>query len=119
ARRRPSARSVWSSVLLLTETRPARPALSPSATLFRSTRPRPGAGLRHGVAGRRASGGTGRRGGAAGRRGPRGGRRRPVAGGGGRSEEHTSELQSRENLVCRRLLEKAKAEEAGTGRNLL
>src|SRR5207302_8742846 len=24
----------------------------------------------------------------------------------GRSEEHTSELQSRENLVCRRLLEK-------------
>src|SRR5690606_2328948 len=27
-------------------------------------------------------------------------------GGGGRSEEHTSELQSRENLVCRLLLEK-------------
>src|SRR5690606_41918644 len=27
-------------------------------------------------------------------------------GGGFRSEEHTSELQSRENLVCRRLLEK-------------
>src|SRR5690606_40922721 len=26
--------------------------------------------------------------------------------GGGRSEEHTSELQSRENLVCRLLLEK-------------
>src|SRR5690606_41873851 len=26
----------------------------------------------------------------------------------GRSEEHTSELQSRENLVCRRLLEKKK-----------
>src|SRR5690606_35792494 len=26
-----------------------------------------------------------------------------------RSEEHTSELQSRENLVCRRLLEKKKA----------
>src|SRR5690606_41069252 len=31
------------------------------------------------------------------------GRRR---GGAARSEEHTSELQSRENLVCRRLLEK-------------
>src|SRR5690606_41522122 len=29
-------------------------------------------------------------------------------GGGGRSEEHTSELQSRENLVCRLLLEKKK-----------
>src|SRR5690606_40849194 len=29
-------------------------------------------------------------------------------GGSGRSEEHTSELQSRENLVCRLLLEKKK-----------
>src|SRR5690606_41450711 len=29
-------------------------------------------------------------------------------GGAGRSEEHTSELQSRENLVCRLLLEKKK-----------
>src|SRR5207302_10367789 len=29
-------------------------------------------------------------------------------GGGPRSEEHTSELQSRENLVCRLLLEKKK-----------
>src|SRR5207302_7809807 len=35
-------------------------------------------------------------------------RRRPVGGHGGRSEEHTSELQSRENLVCRLLLEKKK-----------
>src|SRR5690606_38008213 len=32
-----------------------------------------------------------------------------VLGGGLRSEEHTSELQSRENLVCRLLLEKKKA----------
>src|SRR5690606_41572083 len=32
-----------------------------------------------------------------------------------RSEEHTSELQSRENLVCRLLLEKKKTQ-AGTGR---
>src|SRR5690606_41931931 len=31
-----------------------------------------------------------------------------VLGGGSRSEEHTSELQSRENLVCRLLLEKKK-----------
>src|SRR5690606_40947304 len=29
-----------------------------------------------------------------------------AGGSGGRSEEHTSELQSRENLVCRLLLEK-------------
>src|SRR5690606_41897988 len=33
-------------------------------------------------------------------------------GGSGRSEEHTSELQSRENLVCRLLLEKKKNEES-------
>src|SRR5690606_41478208 len=33
-----------------------------------------------------------------------------------RSEEHTSELQSRENLVCRLLLEKKKAPD-GTGRS--
>src|SRR5690606_41807377 len=31
-----------------------------------------------------------------------------------RSEEHTSELQSRENLVCRLLLEKKKSESART-----
>src|SRR5207302_9654275 len=31
---------------------------------------------------------------------------RRLVGGGDRSEEHTSELQSRENLVCRLLLEK-------------
>src|SRR5690606_5961430 len=34
----------------------------------------------------------------------------PSNGGGGRSEEHTSELQSRENLVCRLLLEKKKTQ---------
>src|SRR5207302_8976967 len=32
----------------------------------------------------------------------------PTVGGSTRSEEHTSELQSRENLVCRLLLEKKK-----------
>src|SRR5690606_41201219 len=32
----------------------------------------------------------------------------PIADRPGRSEEHTSELQSRENLVCRLLLEKKK-----------
>src|SRR6266536_6182673 len=35
-------------------------------------------------------------------------RRRPRRGPGGRSEEHTSELQSRVELVCRLLLEKKK-----------
>src|SRR5699024_12160147 len=43
---------------------------------------------------------------------PNGARRRPVGGGlaqaGPRSEEHTSELQSRFDLVCRLLLEKKK-----------
>src|SRR5690606_39536763 len=34
-----------------------------------------------------------------------------------RSEEHTSELQSRENLVCRLLLEKKKREEQGNDRS--
>src|SRR6266851_10196312 len=34
--------------------------------------------------------------------------RRPPAGPGGRSEEHTSELQSHHDLVCRLLLEKKK-----------
>src|SRR2546427_8465491 len=33
---------------------------------------------------------------------------RPPAAGGARSEEHTSELQSQSNLVCRLLLEKKK-----------
>src|SRR5690606_40376292 len=33
---------------------------------------------------------------------------------GGRSEEHTSELQSRENLVCRLLLEKKKRNNKNT-----
>src|SRR5690606_39311807 len=34
-----------------------------------------------------------------------------------RSEEHTSELQSRENLVCRLLLEKKKKDETRSIRN--
>src|SRR5690606_39404984 len=46
----------------------------------------------------------------AGRRSPRRSRRRSRRGA-GRSEEHTSELQSRENLVCRLLLEKKNIEE--------
>src|SRR5690625_6695775 len=41
---------------------------------------------------------------------PHMGLRRTAGGLGGRSEEHTSELQSRGHLVCRRLLEKKKQE---------
>src|SRR5215204_7452213 len=73
--------------------RPPRSTLFPYTTLFRS-RCRPG---RRSPRGRRCSG---RRGGCRGRRRPC----RP----GPRSEEHTSELQSHSDLVCRLLLEKKK-----------
>src|SRR5690349_22546668 len=64
--------------------RPPRSTLFPYTTLFRSRRDRdPG----HGQDGRGAA-------------------LRPAAS--GRSEEHTSELQSRRDLVCRLLLEKKK-----------
>src|SRR2546426_7283729 len=79
--------------------RPPRSTLFPYTTLFRSRRGRGGAT-------RRAGGGARARGSwrcavrsrAAGRRE-------------GRSEEHTSELQSPCNLVCRLLLEKKKKTE--------
>src|SRR3712207_7239133 len=81
--------------------RPPRSTLFPYTTLFRSGRERA-------VLGRRAedqegpvqddSGAGDQDGGPALRRGPRG----------QRSEEHTSELQSRQYLVCRLLLEKKK-----------
>src|SRR5688572_33049458 len=68
--------------------RPPRSTLFPYTTLFRS----------HGAARGR------RRGGRSGHRRPDQRRRS------GRSEEHTSELQSQSNLVCRLLLEKKKKE---------
>src|SRR2546430_11246122 len=61
--------------------RPPRSTLFPYTTLFRSHRP----GREHGGADRRCRAAAGRR-----------------------SEEHTSELQSQSNLVCRLLLEKKK-----------
>src|SRR6266480_6356760 len=64
--------------------RPPRSTLFPYTTLFRS--PRPGCGTRPSP----------------------GGRPPPRTRGSGRSEEHTSELQSHVNLVCRLLLEKKK-----------
>src|SRR2546427_8251572 len=83
--------------------RPPRSTLFPYTTLFRSLQPRRRAGDTPGAA-------------VAGRALPRGLRPAPrlvpllAARGRGhaRSEEHTSELQSQSNLVCRLLLEKKK-----------
>src|SRR5690349_22496622 len=90
--------------------RPPRSTLFPYTTLFRSNA---GAGRGGGAFRRRSrrSGGERRR--------PRRSRRsrirrssarsrRDTWSGRGRSEEHTSELQSRRDLVCRLLLEKKK-----------
>src|SRR5260370_30718684 len=78
--------------------RPPRSTLFPYTTLFRS---RQGCGedRRHGRAGglQRADGHSGTLPG--------------ECAGSGRSEEHTSELQSHLNLVCRLLLEKKKKKE--------
>src|SRR3712207_7280349 len=87
--------------------RPPRSTLFPYTTLFRSeelydrhARRGPGEGHReHHLLGLRQ-----RRGEVPRRKRPRGCR------GDSRSEEHTSELQSRQYLVCRLLLEKKKAE---------
>src|SRR2546430_6546512 len=62
--------------------RPPRSTLFPYTTLFRSPRPRAVGGERAGASRARC--------------------------GADRSEEHTSELQSQSNLVCRLLLEKKK-----------
>src|SRR3712207_6890966 len=92
--------------------RPPRSTLFPYTTLFRSCGPfgesPSGRGERRRTGPRRVSNAQGRR--------CRGGRRRlrpragrhAAAGAAPRSEEHTSELQSRQYLVCRLLLEKKK-----------
>src|SRR3712207_7999732 len=83
--------------------RPPRSTLLPYTTLFRSSTPPPPAPPR-----RAAVSGWGSRS----RSGPRSPRwdpverREPHDSGEPRSEEHTSELQSRQYLVCRLLLEK-------------
>src|SRR3712207_7301422 len=77
--------------------RPPRSTLFPYTTLFRS-HGRHGRRHRHGDAdGHAAAAGRGRR-----------AARRPARHLAVRSEEHTSELQSRQYLVCRLLLEKKK-----------
>src|SRR5262249_61232137 len=91
---------------LLTTRRPPRSTLFPYTTLFRSRRASPSAGEGSTSRGPPAPG-SGRT-----RRGTAGGRLRRrasrTARRGARSEEHTSELQSLTNLVCRLLLEKKK-----------
>src|SRR3712207_6973951 len=95
--------------------RPPRSTLFPYTTLFRSARhvaggyPRASIGLAGGEprrGQRRQRGASEWRAGGAGARGGRVG----LVGGAAapRSEEHTSELQSRQYLVCRLLLEKKK-----------
>src|SRR5256886_6521193 len=76
--------------------RPPRSTLFPYTTLFRSPPdrgPRPDAGAAPARRGDRPLRARGRR-------------ARPTGNQGSRSEEHTSELQSQSNLVCRLLLEK-------------
>src|SRR5690349_24222026 len=77
--------------------RPPRSTLFPYTTLFRSP-PRAAAGSTRAVFRFRDLR----------RRRPTGGRARRIPQGVTRSEEHTSELQSRRDLVCRLLLEKKK-----------
>src|SRR3712207_7960255 len=95
-----------SSFFFLMIRRPPRSTLFPYTTLFRSG----GAPGVPAVRRRRGRGQAARAGGAT--LGRVAGRRRDGLRGGGRagsrSEEHTSELQSRQYLVCRLLLEKKK-----------
>src|SRR3712207_7835976 len=88
--------------------RPPRSTLFPYTTLFRSGRQQP-ADVR---VGRRARRCHAARAGAAGGPSARRGTDPP------RSEEHTSELQSRQYLVCRLLLEKIKSIDASSATSL-
>src|SRR2546422_6295754 len=76
--------------------RPPRSTLFPYTTLFRSVQRAQIAQSAALVGGQRLQG-----------------QRRPIADDQGRSEEHTSELQSRLHLVCRLLLEKKKKKAFG------
>src|SRR2546422_8137372 len=82
--------------------RPPRSTLFPYTTLFRSGAGRAGQGRGPRARGRARSPARARQ------RGRRDDRERRAGRRGGRSEEHTSELQSRLHLVCRLLLEKKK-----------
>src|SRR5687768_18361765 len=96
--------SVAILIFFLMTRRPPRSTLFPYTTLFRSTGWRDS---RAGMEDRRAVyAGAGARGVLAGAGHYRGRKRRAAQSAGVRSEEHTSELQSRLHLVCRLLLEK-------------
>src|SRR2546430_3368872 len=86
--------------------RPPRSTLFPYTTLFRSERDDVAPRRREAdvLDGEDAVAGSG---------GAVGTARTPECGLHRRSEEHTSELQSQSNLVCRLLLEKKKANQAG------
>src|SRR5436309_11866213 len=87
----PNLSAIFISFILMNRRQP-RSTLFPYTTLFRSS-----PAWRRGPRSPRCAEAPG----SCFRRRPRSGRQR-------RSEEHTSELQSRENLVCRLLLEKKK-----------
>src|SRR3712207_8373465 len=99
----------WYVIFFLMIRRPPRSTLFPYTTLFRSGRPPPSPAR---PAPRRARGPRPpERGATSGRCAPRRGAPRARASAAPshlRSEEHTSELQSRQYLVCRLLLEKKK-----------
>src|SRR3712207_7303249 len=85
---------VFSVFFFLMIRRPPRSTLFPYTTLFRSVDPQLGGAGMRGVLGHRHV--------------------QRFHQGGVRSEEHTSELQSRQYLVCRLLLEKKKQPTGGT-----
>src|SRR3712207_8566465 len=99
-----------SVVFFLRIRRPPRSTLFPYTTLFRSSIARPQftrrIALRHRPRGDAC--GTGASGAGGRTRARRARRGRPAPHSEARSEEHTSELQSRQYLVCRLLLEKKK-----------
>src|SRR3712207_8577170 len=89
--------------------RPPRSTLFPYTTLFRSRDPVMARAAAAGAADRRGARGDPRRAGRSGALRARcAGGARAARRAGRRSEEHTSELQSRQYLVCRLLLEKKK-----------
>src|SRR5690606_39580637 len=97
----PRPRAFLCMLLLLSRRRPPRSTLFPYTTLFRSHR-------------RVAAGGYRRCRAADPHGSGRPARLRDESACAERSEEHTSELQSRENLVCRLLLEKKKKRQVHT-----
>src|SRR3990170_2676040 len=96
SRQRRARRRCSHAVFFLMIRRPPRSTLFPYTTLFRSARPRAGPALQPSACSAGAS------------HSRPGSSRAPRAPACRRSEEHTSELQSPDHLVCRLLLEKKK-----------